>query len=97
LHRGASKTLTGSEAALEVKLARQPIKVLIDYGKGQVYSATPGHVWAGESLPNAVRDVSFQTTLLRATEWLARKQNLYPVPAVFNTETKVAYRDLVLN
>jgi hypothetical protein len=74
-----------------------PIEILIDYGKGQVYNATPGHVWAGETQPNAVRDVSFQTTLLRATEWLARKEILYPVPAVFNTETQVVFRDLVLN
>ncbi|MEO7425521.1 MAG: ThuA domain-containing protein [Fibrobacteria bacterium] len=74
-----------------------PIEILIDYGKGQVYNATPGHVWAGESMPNAVRDVSFQTTLIRATEWLARKEVLYPVPAVFNTETKVVFRDLILN
>jgi hypothetical protein len=74
-----------------------PIEILVDYGKGQVYNATPGHVWAGETLPNAVRDVSFQTTLLRATEWLARREILYPVPAVFNTETKVAFRDLVLD
>jgi hypothetical protein len=74
-----------------------PIEILIDYGKGQVYNATPGHVWAGESMPNAVRDVSFQTTLLRATEWLARKEILYPVPEDFNTETKVVFRNLVLN
>lgn len=74
-----------------------PIEILIGYGKGQVYNATPGHVWAGDSMPDAVRDVSFQTTLLRATEWLARKEILYPVPAAFNTETKVVFRDLVLN
>ena len=73
-----------------------PIEILIDYGKGQVYNATQGHVWAGETLPNAVRDVSFQTTLIRATEWLARKEVFYPVPAVFNTETRVVFRDLDL-
>ena len=73
-----------------------PIEILIDYGKGQVYNATPGHVWSGEILPNAVRDISFQATLIRATEWLARKEILYPVPAGFNTETKVVFRDLVL-
>jgi hypothetical protein len=27
-----------------------PIEILIDYGKGRVYNATPGHVWAGEGL-----------------------------------------------
>lgn len=73
-----------------------PVEILIGYGKGRVYNATTGHVWAGETLPNAVRDISFQTTLLRVTEWLARQEVLYPVPAVFNTGTKVAYRDLVL-
>jgi hypothetical protein len=78
-------------------LINWPIEILVDYGKGQVYNATPGHVWAGETLPNAVRDISFQTTLLRATEWLARKEVLSPVPAVFNTETKVVFRDLDLN
>jgi uncharacterized protein len=74
-----------------------PIELLIEYGKGLVYNATPGHVWAGDTKPNAVLDISFQTTLLRATEWLARREILYPVPAVFNTETKVVFRDLVLN
>jgi hypothetical protein len=74
-----------------------PVEILIGYGKGQVYNATTGHVWAGETVPNAVRDVSFQTTLLRVTEWLARREILYPVPAAFNTETKVVYRDLALD
>lgn len=74
-----------------------PIELLVGYGKGQVYNATQGHVWAGETQPNAVRDVSFQTSLIRATEWLARKEVLYPVPAVFNTEAKVVFRDLVLD
>lgn len=77
-------------------LINWPIELLVEYGQGQVYNATPGHVWAGETLPNAVRDISFQTTLIRATEWLARKEVLYPVPTEFNTASKVVYRDLVL-
>lgn len=38
-----------------------------------------GHVWAGETLPDAIRDVAFQTTFIRAAEWLARKEVLYPL------------------
>ncbi|HKP95718.1 MAG TPA: ThuA domain-containing protein [Fibrobacteria bacterium] len=77
-------------------LINWPIELLVEYGKGRVYNATPGHIGAGETTPNAVRDLSFQTTLIRATEWLARREVLYPVPAAFNTETKIVYRDLVL-
>jgi hypothetical protein len=73
-----------------------PIELLIAYGKGLVYNATPGHLWPGETVPDAVKDVSFQTTLVRASEWLARREVFYPVPEEFNSETRVALKDIVL-
>ncbi len=73
-----------------------PIELMVSYGKGQVYNSTMGHVWAGESMPNAVRDVAFQTALIRASEWLARREVLYPLPKPFNDATRVVYQDLDL-
>lgn len=73
-----------------------PIELMLDYGKGRVYNSTPGHLWPGESVPPAIKDLSWQTTLVRASEWLARKEVFYPVPTPFNTETKIESRDIVL-
>jgi hypothetical protein len=73
-----------------------PIELLVAYGKGRVYNATPGHLWPGEKVPDAVKDVSFQTTLIRASEWLARREVFYPVPGEFNSETGVVLKDVVL-
>lgn len=73
-----------------------PIELLVTYGKGQVYNSTMGHVWAGDVLPDAVRDVAFQTALIRASEWLARREVLYPLPKSFNTASQVVYEDVEL-
>ena len=51
----------------------------------------------GLPVPAEYGGAGVQTTLLRVTEWLARREILYPVPAAFNTETKVVYRDLALD
>lgn len=73
-----------------------PIELMIAYGEGKVYNSTMGHLWAGDIQPNAVKDAAFQTTLIRATEWLARREVFQPVPAAFNTASKIVYQDLVL-
>ncbi len=71
-----------------------PIELMIDYGRGKVYNSTMGHLWPGEIQPDAVKDAAFQTTLIRATEWLARREVFQPVPAVFNTASKPVYQEL---
>lgn len=73
-----------------------PIELMITYGKGKVYNSTMGHLWSGEIQPNGVKDAAFQTTLIRATEWLARREVFQPVPSAFNTASKIVYQDLVL-
>lgn len=73
-----------------------PVELMVAYGEGRVYNSTLGHVWAGETLPNAARDMAFQTALIRATEWLARREVFFPVPAEFNTAARIAYGDLSL-
>jgi type 1 glutamine amidotransferase len=73
-----------------------PIELMITYGKGKVYNSTMGHLWPGEIQPDAVKDVAFQTMLIRTTEWLARREVFQPVPAAFNTASKIEYQTLVL-
>lgn len=73
-----------------------PIELMITYGSGKVYNSTMGHLWPGEIQPDAVKDAAFQTTLIRATEWLARREVFQPVPAAFNTSSKIEYQNLDL-
>jgi len=42
-------------------------------------------LWKGEFYPPAYRCIGYQTTVIRATEWLATGAVTYPVPAQFPT------------
>ena len=73
---------------------RWPIEWSVTFGKGRVYNSTFGHVWRGEADPPGMRCAGFQTVLVRALEWLARRPVDFPVPADFPTETKTSLRPL---
>jgi hypothetical protein len=45
-----------------------------------------GHLWKGDVYPVSYQCVGFQTTLIRATEWLATGKVTYPVPDNFPTK-----------
>ncbi len=62
-----------------------PVEWVVTYGKGRVYNSSLGHLWEGEEYPPAYRCVGYQTTLIRAAEWLATGEVRYPVPANFPT------------
>lgn len=69
-----------------------PIEWTVAYGAGRVYTSTLGHVWKGDVQPVTVRDAAVQTLLIRALQWLARRQVTYPVPADFPTESATSVR-----
>lgn len=69
-----------------------PVEWLVAYGKGRVYNSSLGHLWAGETYPAAYRCVGYQTTMIRATEWLATEKVTCPVPKNFPTENSLSLK-----
>ncbi len=70
-----------------------PLEWVVTYGGGRVYSSSFGHIWkTDDGVPDRVRCVGFQTTLIRAAQWLATGAVSYPAPADFPTEDSVSLR-----
>ena len=70
-----------------------PLEWVVDHGQGRIYSSSFGHIWKTDNgLPDRVRCVGFQTSLIRATEWLATGAVSYPVPDDFPSEDAVRLR-----
>jgi len=69
-----------------------PIEWTVRYGRGRVYTSTLGHVWKGDVNPVTVRDAGVQTILVRALQWLAKREVSYPVPADFPTAEATSIR-----
>ncbi|WP_347840846.1 ThuA domain-containing protein [uncultured Draconibacterium sp.] len=67
-----------------------PVDWVVAYGKGRVYNSSMGHLWKGDTYPVGYRCNGFQTTLIRATEWLATGKTSYKVPTDFPTQNKVS-------
>ncbi|MEO9511242.1 MAG: ThuA domain-containing protein [Flavobacteriaceae bacterium] len=89
--RGPAKNLTVLSYSNEEKTAiNWPVEWLVDYGKGRVYNSSMGHLWKGETYPVSYQCVGFQTTLIRATEWLAKKKVSWEIPSDFPTQSEVS-------
>ncbi len=73
---------------------RWPIEWTVAYGKGRVYNSTFGHVWGGEADPPDLKCAGFQTLLVRALQWLARRPITFPVPSDFPDATHPVMRSL---
>jgi type 1 glutamine amidotransferase len=69
-----------------------PVEWVVAYGKGTVYNSSMGHLWKDETYPLSYRCIGFQTTMIRATEWLATGRVSYRVPTQFPTAEKVSLR-----
>ncbi len=69
-----------------------PIEWTVKFGEGRVYTSTFGHVWRGDVQPVTVRDVGVQTLLVRALQWLAKREVTFPVPEDFPTATATSVR-----
>jgi type 1 glutamine amidotransferase len=70
-----------------------PVEWVVKYGKGNVYISSMGHLWKGDIYPVSYRCIGFQTTMIRAVEWLGSGKVTYPVPKNFPTATAISVRD----
>jgi len=91
--RGPAENLTVLSYAHDKATGKNwPIDWVVRYGDGRVYNSTFGHLWRDEVEPAGIRCIGFQTTLVRATEWLATGKVTWPLPAAFPTETTLSLR-----
>jgi len=88
--RGPAKNLTVLSYAKETKTnINWPVEWTVAYGKGSVYNSSMGHLWKGKIYPVSYRCIGFQTTVIRATEWLATGKVSYEVPKDFPTKNEI--------
>jgi len=91
--RGLAENITILSAATDSVTGRIfPVEWVVRYGKGRVYASSMGHLWKGDVYPVSYRSIDFQTTLIRATEWLATGNVTYPVPPNFPTVDATSLR-----
>jgi type 1 glutamine amidotransferase len=92
--RGSAENLTVLSYAYDSTGTQKmwPVEWVVRYGKGRVYNSSMGHLWRGETYPPAYRCVGFQTTLIRATEWVATGKVTYPIPGNFPTKDSPSLR-----
>ncbi len=85
--RGPAKNMNILSYAYDSTATKKswPVEWVVAYGKGRVYNSSLGHLWVGEEYPPAYRCIGYQTTLIRAAEWLGTGEVSYPVPANFPT------------
>lgn len=62
-----------------------PVEWVVEYGRGRIYNSTFGHIWHDVRMPRSVQCVGFQTTMIRALQWLAGSDVDYELPSVFPT------------
>jgi type 1 glutamine amidotransferase len=92
--RGPAENLTVLSYAFDpVTKKNWPVEWIVKYGKGRVYVSSMGHLWKGDVYPISYRCVGFETTMIRATEWLASGKVTYAVPANFPTATAISVRE----
>ena len=70
-----------------------PVEWVVKYGKGHVYVSSMGHLWKGDIYPVAYKCIGFQTTMIRAAEWLGSGKVTYAVPKNFPTATTTSLVD----
>jgi type 1 glutamine amidotransferase len=93
--RGPANKLTVLSWAEDPKTSeRWPTEWVVQYGEGRVYNSTFGHVWKNEADPVNLRCAGFQTIMVRALQWLAKRPVTYPVPQDFPTEQNIVLRPL---
>lgn len=70
-----------------------PLEWVVSYGQGRVYTSTFGHVWKDDvEQPARMRCAGVQTIVVRALQWLARREVSLPVPADFPSATAISVR-----
>lgn len=74
-----------------------PVDWVIKYGKGKVYNATFGHLWHDQRMPPSIQCVGFQTTFLRAIQWLAGRKSTVEIPENFPSEDEISLHPFEIN
>lgn len=92
--RGVAENITVLSYAFDSTGTKQtwPVEWAVKYGKGRVYNSSMGHLWKGEIYPPAYRCVGFQTTMIRAAEWLATGKVSYPIPKDFPSKDTISLK-----
>ncbi|HLG41101.1 MAG TPA: ThuA domain-containing protein [Chitinophagaceae bacterium] len=92
--RGPAENLTVLSYAYDSTATHRmwPVEWVVSYGDGRVYNTSMGHLWKGETYPDAYRCIGFQTTMIRVTEWLGTGKVSYPVPENFPTKNSTGLR-----
>ena len=92
--RGLAENLTVLSYAYDSADTRRtwPVEWVVTYGKGRVYNSSMGHLWQGDIYPTSYRCIGYQTTVIRATEWLATGKVTYPIPGNFPKEDSPSLR-----
>ena len=67
-----------------------PVDWVVHYGKGRIYNATFGHIWNDQRMPPGIQCVGFQTSLLRAVQWVAHRKVTWKIPADFPDKDHVS-------
>ncbi|WP_372772262.1 ThuA domain-containing protein [Mangrovibacterium sp.] len=70
-----------------------PVEWVIEYGNGRVYNSSLGHCWKDQENPEGLRCAAFQTEMVRAIQWLAKRKIDTRLPADFPGVSSVSLRD----
>jgi type 1 glutamine amidotransferase len=70
-----------------------PVEWVIKYGKGNVYNSSLGHCWKDQENPEGLRCAAFQTEMVRAIQWLAKRKVDTSLPKDFPGTSSVSLRD----
>ncbi len=73
-----------------------PVDWVVHYGEGRVYNSTFGHLWHEQRMPESIQCIGFQTTFMRAIQWLAGKKVSYRVPQNFPSVSEISIQPLEL-
>ena len=93
--RGPAENMTVLAYASDGATALQfPIEWTVQYGRGRVFVSTYGHVWADQKNPEGMRCAAFQTIMVRALKWLAKRDPGSMAPADFPGAAAVSLRQL---
>ncbi len=91
--RGPAKNLTVLSYGFDPRTAMNwPLEWVVAHGQGRVYTSTFGHVWKGDTQPERMRCAGVQTIVVRALQWLARREITTPIPPDFPTAERISVR-----
>jgi type 1 glutamine amidotransferase len=88
---GALTVLSFGRDTMNLNL-NHPLEWVVNYGAGRVYTSTLGHVWPREGVQPSVRCAAYQTLLVRALQWAAKRPVDRTAPADFPTAARISLR-----